>query len=57
VKVREAFRRMRVWRAVMGQPDLDGAEEWDEEDDEDAVLSAGQLGPGAGKAAVEMPAR
>lgn len=47
----------RLWRAVMGQPDLGDEEEWAEEDEEDAVLSAKHLSPEAKKAAISMPAR
>ncbi|KAG0645602.1 Heme O synthase [Hyphodiscus hymeniophilus] len=43
----------RVWRAVIGEPDLDD-DEW-EEDEEDAVLSAKHLSPEAKKAAITMP--
>jgi protoheme IX farnesyltransferase len=47
----------RVRRAVLGQADMGDEEEWEEEDEEDAVLSARQLSPEARKAAVEMPVR
>ena len=43
----------RVWRAVIGEPDLD--EDWIEEDEEDAVMSAKHLTPEAKKAAISMP--
>ncbi|KAE8445721.1 Protoheme IX farnesyltransferase, mitochondrial [Mollisiaceae sp. DMI_Dod_QoI] len=48
----------RVWRAVMGEPDLD-EEDWLEEDEEDAVLSAkeGSVKPEVRAAAMALPTR
>ncbi|CAG8953913.1 hypothetical protein HYFRA_00010874 [Hymenoscyphus fraxineus] len=37
----------RVWRAVVGEPDFDEDEEWLEEDEEEAELSASQKVPGS----------
>jgi protoheme IX farnesyltransferase len=47
----------RVWRAVMGEGNPDDEEEWIDEDEEDAVLSAKHLSPEAKKAAISMPTR
>ncbi|KAH7400208.1 UbiA prenyltransferase family-domain-containing protein [Cadophora sp. MPI-SDFR-AT-0126] len=50
----------RVWRAVMGVPDLDEDEEdFLEEDEEEAVLSAreGKVSPEARRAAISLPGR
>lgn len=47
----------RVWRAVMGEGNPDDEEEWIDEDEEDAVLSAKYLSPEAKKAAISMPTR
>lgn len=48
----------RVWRAVMGEPDLD-EEDWLEEDEEDAVFSAkeGKVKPEIRAAAIALPTR
>ncbi len=42
----------RAWRAVMGQADVGDEEDWAEEDEEDAVLSAKHLSAEAKKAAI-----
>ncbi|CZR66619.1 related to protoheme IX farnesyltransferase, mitochondrial precursor [Phialocephala subalpina] len=48
----------RVWRAAMGEPDLD-EEDWLEEDEEDAVLSAkeGKVKPEVRAAVIALPSR
>jgi protoheme IX farnesyltransferase len=46
----------RVWRAVIGEPDLED-EEWEELDEEEAVLSAGKVKPDVRAAAIGLPAR
>jgi protoheme IX farnesyltransferase len=45
----------RAWRAAFGEPDFD--EEWEEEDEEDAVLSAKVLSPEAKAAALTLGGR
>lgn len=45
----------RAWRAAFGEPDFD--EEWEEEDEEDAVLSAKVLSPEAKAAALTLVGR
>jgi len=46
----------RVWRAVIGEADLE-EEDWLDEDEEDAVLSAKHLSPEGKKAALSLPVR
>jgi len=48
----------RIWRAAMGEPALD-EEDWLEEDEEDAVLSAkeGAVKSEARAAAIALPTR
>jgi protoheme IX farnesyltransferase len=46
----------RVWRAVIGEPDLDD-EDWLDEEEEDAVLSAKHLSPEGKKIAIQLPVR
>jgi protoheme IX farnesyltransferase len=46
----------RVWRAAMGQPDLD-EEDWLEEDEEEAVLSSKHVTPQTRAAAISLPPR
>jgi len=46
----------RIWRAVVGEPDID-AEDWIEEDEEDAILSSSSVSPQAKTAAVTLPSR
>jgi protoheme IX farnesyltransferase len=47
----------RVWRAAMGQPDLDEEEDWLEEDEEEAVLSSKHVKPETRAAAISLPSR
>ncbi|KAH6692898.1 UbiA prenyltransferase family-domain-containing protein [Leptodontidium sp. MPI-SDFR-AT-0119] len=51
----------RVWRAVVGEPDLEDEDEEDylDEDEEEAVLSAreGKVSPDARRAAIALPGR
>jgi protoheme IX farnesyltransferase len=48
----------RVWRAAMGQPDLDEDEDdWLEEDEEEAVLSSKHVKPEIRAAAISLPPR
>ncbi|RDL31048.1 uncharacterized protein BP5553_09837 [Venustampulla echinocandica] len=42
----------RVWRAVVGSPDLDDDEDWIDEDEEEAVLSAKDVKPEVRAAAI-----
>jgi protoheme IX farnesyltransferase len=45
----------RVWRAVFGEPDVDGDDgEWLDEEEEEAVLSAKRVQPEARKKALEV---
>ncbi|KAF4636694.1 hypothetical protein G7Y89_g1383 [Cudoniella acicularis] len=44
----------RVWRAVVGEPDIDD-EDWIDEDEEEAVLSARKVKPDVRAAAIALP--